>query len=367
MPRVELFAQPSFQPGGGQESGAPGFIRELVGQRDLNLRHGNTPLSSSALQQTRFPFCPGSSVHLLDGKDEDGRNGAKEETGPPFSVFQVVLANESAAPSITEREIRPGYGHLLARPPQMAHNPPMALKLSMRRHLDVTILDLDGRLSLGDGSSTFHDGVREVIWEGHKKLLLGNSGIQYFDSSGLGELVLAFTLVHNRGGELVLAALSKKLTGMMRLTRLDTVYPLFLEVDEALKYFDDKRSPRVQVWRRQYKDVLVLEIAGTLTAEQGSDAVEEAIRTANLDTQHHVICLCSQILDVSPESCEMIERLGAALREHSRELVLANVESRLDGALRRCAEAGIRRFPSLDQALAAFGVVVGSSDKWKLA
>lgn len=242
----------------------------------------------------------------------------------------------------------------------------MALKLSMRRHLDVTILDLNGRLSLGDGSSTFHDGVREVIWEGHKKLLLENSGISYFDSSGLGELVSAFTLVRNRGGELVLAGLTKKLSDVMQMTHLNSIYPVYVEVDDALKYFEGKRSPQVQVWSRQYQDVLVLEIAGSLAAEQGSNTVEETIRAANVDAQHHVICLCAQLLDVSPEGCGMIERLGAALREQGRELVLANVEARLDSALQGCDEAGIRRFPSLDQALAAFGVRVEAGDRWKL-
>lgn len=243
----------------------------------------------------------------------------------------------------------------------------MALKLSMRRHLDVTILDVDGRLSLGDGSSTFHDGVREVIWEGHKKLLLENSGIQYFDSSGLGELVSAFTLVQNRGGELVLAALTKSLTGMLQLTKLYTIYPIFPEVDEALKYFDDKRSPRVQVWRRQYGDVLVLEIAGSLAAEHGFDAVEEAIRVASSETAHHVICLCSQILDVSPDGCGLLQRSAVQLKQYGRELVLANAEERLDASLRGCIEAGIRRFSSLDEALAAFGVKVSAWDRWKWA
>ena len=243
----------------------------------------------------------------------------------------------------------------------------MALRLSKRRHLDVTILDVDGRLSLGDGSSTFRDGVREVIWEGHKKLLLENSGIRYFDSSGLGELVSAFTLVQNRGGELVLAALTKSLTGMLQITKLYTIYPIFLGVDEALKYFDGKRSPRVQVWRRQYEDVVVLEIAGSVAPEHGSDVVEEALRVANTDRPHHVICLCSQILDVSPEGLGLIDRAADTLKGHGRELVLANVEARLDGVLRHCDQAGIRRFPSLDQALAAFGVKVNASDRWKWA
>ena len=243
----------------------------------------------------------------------------------------------------------------------------MALKLSMRRDLDVTILDVDGRLSLGDGSSTFREGVREVVWEGHKKLLLENSGIRYFDSSGLGELVSAFTLVQNRGGELVLAALTKSLTNTLQITHLDSIYPIFLEVNEALKYFDGKRSPQVQVWRRQYEDVAVLEIAGSVAPEHGSDVVEEALRSASTDPPHHVICLCAQVLDVSPEGLGLIDRAADALKGHGRGLALANVEARLDGLLRHCDQAGIRRFPTLDQALAAFGVKVNASDKWKMA
>ncbi len=282
-------------------------------------------------------------------------------------VFQVVQADESVVPPMPKRDTRLGDVHRFAHPAHLAHNRPMALKLSMRRHLDVTILDVDGRLSLGDGSSTFHDGVREVVWEGHKKLLLENSGIKYFDSSGLGELVSAFTLVQNRGGELVLAALTKSLTNTMQLTHLYTIYPIFLDVDEALKYFDGKRSPRVQIWRRQYEDVVVLEIAGSVVPEHGSDVVEEALRAASTGPSHHVICLSSQILDVSPEGLGLIDRAADALKGQGRELVLANVEARLDGLLRHCDEAGIRRFPTLDQALAAFGVKVYASDRWKMA
>jgi anti-sigma B factor antagonist len=241
----------------------------------------------------------------------------------------------------------------------------MSLKFTVRRQLDVTILDLDGRITLGEGSAAFRDVVRDVVWEGHKKLLLENSGISYFDSSGVGELVSAFITVRNRGGDLVLAALSKKLSDFLQLTKLYTVYPVFLDVEEALKYFDEKRSSRVQVWRRLYGDVLVLEIAGSLTPEQGSDSVEQAIRAAAGDGTRHVICLCTQLLDATPEGCGMLVRAAAALRELSRELVLAGVEPRLDESLRPCEVARIRRFQTLDQALAEFGIVIALRDRLK--
>lgn len=239
----------------------------------------------------------------------------------------------------------------------------MALKFEVRRHLDVTIMDLDGRLSLGDGSAVFRDAVRDLVWEGHKKLLLENSGLSYFDSSGVGELVSAFTTIRNRGGELVLAALNKKLSDFLQLTKLYTVYPVFADVDEALKYFDGRRSTRVQVWRRSYGGVLVLEIAGALTPENGCTAVEEAINSAAADGTNHMICLCTQLLDAGPEGCGMLARAAAALRERDGELVLANVEARLDEALRPCQEASIRRFPALDPALAAFGTVIAVQNR----
>ncbi|MGO9240231.1 MAG: STAS domain-containing protein [Bryobacteraceae bacterium] len=238
----------------------------------------------------------------------------------------------------------------------------MALKFEVRRSLDVTIMDLDGRLSLGEGSLVFHEAVRDLVWEGHKKLVLENSGLSYFDSSGVGELVSAFTTIRNRGGELVLAALSRKLSDFLRLTKLYTVYPVFVDVDEALRYFDDRRSTPVQVWRRSYGGVLVLEIAGALTPENGCAAVEEAINSAAAGC-NHMICLCTQLLGASPEGCAMLARAAAALRERDGELVLANVEARLDEALRPCQEARIRRFPALDPALAAFGTVIAVRDR----
>jgi anti-sigma B factor antagonist len=249
----------------------------------------------------------------------------------------------------------------LARLLDLPHNPSMPLKLGVHRVLDVTRLDLNGSLSLGEEGTMFRVGVRDLVWEGHKKLLLGNSGLRYSDSSGLGELVSAFTLLHNRGGEIVLAALTNKMTSMLQITKLTSVYPVFLTVEEALHYFDTKRSLGVQVWRRVYGDVVVLEIAGSLAPERGLSVLDDAIQSAAGD----IICIFTQVLDVSPEACSVLKQAAAALREQRRQLVLANVEERLEDALLPLEMAGIRKFQSLDAALAACGIEIPVHDRWK--
>ena len=162
---------------------------------------------------------------------------------------------------------------------------------------------------------------------------------------------------------MVLAALTKKVHDMLQITRLLSVYPVFADADEALRYFETKRSPQVQLWRRHYADALVLEIAGTLSPEHGCAAVEEAIGAS--DSDRNVICLCTQILDANSDGCTMLARAAAVLRERGLELVLASVEPRLEEPLRPCEQAGIRRFPTLDQALAAFGIVIEPRDRMR--
>jgi hypothetical protein len=154
---------------------------------------------------------------------------------------------------------------------------------------------------------------------------------------------------------------------MLKITKLYTVYPVFLDLDEALKYFDDKRSRDVKLWRRTYGNVLVLEIAGSLTLDHGADAVERAILAASDGNARNVICLCTQLLDASPEGCALLARSADALRLRGRDLVLANAESRLDADLGPCDGASIRRYPTLDGALAAFDIHISPRDRMNTA
>jgi anti-sigma B factor antagonist len=107
----------------------------------------------------------------------------------------------------------------------------MSMKLKTRQAGGVTILDLSGRITLGEGSVTIRDEVRNVIATGSKKILLNLGEVNYIDSSGIGELVSAFSTVKNSGGELKLLNLTKKVHDLLQITKLYTVFDV--KDDEA--------------------------------------------------------------------------------------------------------------------------------------
>jgi len=103
---------------------------------------------------------------------------------------------------------------------------------SSTRQVDgVTIVDLSGRITLGEGSVVLRDQVRDLLSKGQNKILLNLADVTYIDSSGIGELVSAFTTVRNNGGELKLLNLTKKVHDLLQITKLYTVFDI--KDDEA--------------------------------------------------------------------------------------------------------------------------------------
>ena len=100
----------------------------------------------------------------------------------------------------------------------------MSMKVNTRQVDGVTILDLSGRITLGEGSVTLRDTIRDLISKGQKKILLNLAEISYLDSSGLGELVTAYTTTKNAGGEMKLLNLTKKVQDLLQITKLYTVF-----------------------------------------------------------------------------------------------------------------------------------------------
>src|SRR3978361_2388560 len=107
----------------------------------------------------------------------------------------------------------------------------MSMKISTRQGDGITILDLSGRITLGEGSVTLRDAVRDVQSKRATNILLNLGDISYIDSSGIGELVSAFTTVKNSGGELKLLNLTKKVHDLLQITKLYTVFDI--KDDEA--------------------------------------------------------------------------------------------------------------------------------------
>ena len=113
----------------------------------------------------------------------------------------------------------------------------MSMKFKTRQVDGVTILDLNGRITLGEGSVTLRDAVRDALAKGSKHILLNLADVDYIDSSGLGELVSAYTTVKNQGGELKLLYLTKKVHDLLQITKLYTVFDVKDDEPSAIGSF----------------------------------------------------------------------------------------------------------------------------------
>ena len=113
----------------------------------------------------------------------------------------------------------------------------MALKIASREVDGVDILDLSGRITLGEGSVQLRDAVRGLIGKGKKHILLNMGEVNYIDSSGLGELVSAFTSAKNQQAEVKLLNLTKKVHDLLQLTKLYTVFDIYDDETHAITAF----------------------------------------------------------------------------------------------------------------------------------
>jgi anti-sigma B factor antagonist len=113
----------------------------------------------------------------------------------------------------------------------------VSMKASTRQVDGITIVDLSGRITLGEGSVVLRDTIRDVVAAGNKKILLNLGDVTYIDSSGIGELVSSFTSVRNQGGELKLLNLTKKVHDLLQITKLYTVFDIKDDEAQAVASF----------------------------------------------------------------------------------------------------------------------------------
>ena len=113
----------------------------------------------------------------------------------------------------------------------------MSIKLSTRQVGDVSVVDVAGRITLGEGSSALRDLLREMVGKNQKKILLNLGDVSYIDSSGIGELVSGFTTVTNQGGQLKLLKLTKRVKDLLQITKLYTVFDVHDDEAAAVRSF----------------------------------------------------------------------------------------------------------------------------------
>ena len=113
----------------------------------------------------------------------------------------------------------------------------MSVKLTTRQVNEVTVIDVSGRITLGEGSSLLRDELRSLIGSNRRKILLNLADVSYVDSSGIGQLVAAFTTVSSQGGQLKLLNLTKRLKELLQLTKVISIFEVFDDEKKAVATF----------------------------------------------------------------------------------------------------------------------------------
>jgi anti-sigma B factor antagonist len=118
----------------------------------------------------------------------------------------------------------------------------MSLKLSVRDVEGVAILDLSGRVTMGEAAGSLRDTIKDLLAKDQKNILLNLADVSYIDSSGLGELVGAFATANNRGGKLKLLHLQKRVHELMQLTKLYSVFDIHEDETAAIRSFHTRAA-----------------------------------------------------------------------------------------------------------------------------
>jgi anti-sigma B factor antagonist len=113
----------------------------------------------------------------------------------------------------------------------------VSVKLSTRQVGNVTVIDVAGRITLGEGSSALRETLRDLVAKNHTKILLNLADVTYIDSSGIGELVSGYTTVTNTGGSLKLLNLNKRVKDLLQITKLYTVFEVHEDEAAAIRSF----------------------------------------------------------------------------------------------------------------------------------
>src|ERR687883_1212409 len=111
------------------------------------------------------------------------------------------------------------------------------LNIKERQAGDVTVLDMDGRITIGEGSVALRSATRRLLEEDKKKILLNLAGVGYIDSSGIGELVSSYTAIGKENGQLKLLNLTQKLQDLLAITKLLTVFDVYESEADALNSY----------------------------------------------------------------------------------------------------------------------------------
>ena len=111
------------------------------------------------------------------------------------------------------------------------------MQIEERSAGDVTVLDLKGKMTLGEGDELLKDKINSLLHQGRKKVVLNLEGVPYIDSAGLGEIVRTYTTISREGGSMKLLNLTKRITDLLSITKLLTVFETYDNEADAVRSF----------------------------------------------------------------------------------------------------------------------------------
>jgi len=115
------------------------------------------------------------------------------------------------------------------------------MQIEERSAGDVTVLDLKGKMTLGEGDEQLRDKINSLVQQGRRKIVLNLEGVPYLDSAGLGEIVRTYTTISRQGGSLKLLNLTKRITDLLSITKLLTVFETYDSEADAVRSFSSAR------------------------------------------------------------------------------------------------------------------------------
>ncbi len=113
----------------------------------------------------------------------------------------------------------------------------MSLQIHIRELPNLVIVDLEGRITLGDAASSLRQAVKDLLMKGERRIVLNLEKVQYVDSAGLGEMVGIYVTVRNQGGEVKMSGVNAKILGLMQVTKLHTIFDVRTDESAAIAAF----------------------------------------------------------------------------------------------------------------------------------
>jgi len=177
---------------------------------------------------------PSAPTPTADAKCSEEAAFLREVLKEGRSIIVVQTESQETAASACEILDRLGLAIQGSTPAKMQAN--------TRQVGDVTVLDISGRITLGEGNIALREIVRELADKGHKKVVLNLAEVHYVDSSGVGELVKTHTTLRNQGGQLKLTSLSKRVNDLLHMTRLSAVFDIYKDEAGAISSFESAEA-----------------------------------------------------------------------------------------------------------------------------